>query len=114
MSQTELEEKFTNLALVLTVNITTSEKRCFRKLETFNRLASSFYTYLNFSLNTLKKTKKGQKNVIICLEKLKDISEDLFKSAVECGVLHYEKRMKSCWNMAINYVAILTQKNKKN
>ncbi|XP_044263571.1 golgin subfamily A member 4-like [Tribolium madens] len=118
LSHKEIEEKFASLALTLTVDVATSKKRCLNEEEKFNQLILSFFTYLNCSMDIMKKlssskNKRSHKTVLNYLQQVKETGEKLVKCAVECGVLHYEKRMANCWKLVINYVAILTQENKQ-
>nr|XP_015837352.1 PREDICTED: MAR-binding filament-like protein 1 isoform X2 [Tribolium castaneum] len=117
LSVKEIEEKFASLALTLTMDVATSKKRCANEEEKFNQLILSFFTYLNCSMDIMKKLcckqKRSHKTVVNYLQQVKEIGEKLIKSAVECGTLRYEKRMANCWKLVINYVAILTHDNKQ-
>ncbi|RZC36237.1 MRVI1 domain containing protein [Asbolus verrucosus] len=115
LSKEDVEEKFTTLVLTFTHDSKTSKKRYLNQKEKCDRLLMKFFTYLNYSTDLIRRLNYSeqtgiQKTAVTYLQLLKNISEDVFKAAVQCGVLQYEKRTVNCWNLMINYVATLKSK----
>ncbi|XP_068894838.1 putative leucine-rich repeat-containing protein DDB_G0290503 isoform X5 [Tenebrio molitor] len=115
LSFKEMEEKFVTLASLLAVDVSTSANRYILKKERFTKLTVQYYEYLNCSIESLRKCSRFGKyeTAITHMQLLKDISKEVLKTAVEHGVTQCEKRSGSFCKLVINYVAILSQENKK-
>ena len=113
LSQSEREEKFATLALLLTVDVKTLQKRISSEQEKFRQMTTGFFSHLNYALHLLSQSRNNVNEVVNHLKLMKNISKDVFEVAVQCGVLHSDQRTANCWRVAINYVALLSQENKK-
>lgn len=109
-----MEEKFTALALYLSVDIPTSTSRLLNEKTHLEGLLVKYFAYLKYNIDILNSLNLSElKNAINCLQILKNLTEDVLKSAVSYGVLQYEKRTVNCWHLVINYVAAMSKELKE-